>query len=189
MGYSIGQSKFEGRYRFIGYSVESYCDQEGCNNVINRGMDYQCGDCQGYFCYDCLSKHGKVEIELDEDWKYEFGEASSGCTHNGVWKDHHPDFLRHLLTDESWANWRIRNQHGELKNMLKQYKHYLLNSGTKQVGVFDVVHQEEGLTLEYNRTELSIEIDLDLSDVRELHKKLTDLLIINNVIDEDGNFV
>lgn len=189
MGYSIGQSKFEGKYRFIGYAVEAYCDQEGCNNVINRGMDYQCGDCQGYFCYDCLSQHGKVEIELDDDWKNEFGEASSGCTHNAVWKNHHPDFLRHLLTDSSWADWRAGNQYGELKDMRKEFKEYLLNSGTQQVGAFDIAYQEEGVTLEYNRSEISLEIDLNLSGVRELHKKLTNLLLVNNYLDEDGNFV
>ncbi|UJE34810.1 hypothetical protein vBAbaPP1_21 [Acinetobacter phage vB_AbaM_P1] len=189
MGYSIGQSKFEGRYRFIGYSVEAYCDQEGCNNVINRGMDYQCGDCQGYFCYDCLSTHGKVEIELDEEWKHEFGEASSGCTHNGVWKDHHPDFLRHLLTDESWASWRVEHQYDELKDMRKQYKDHLMNCGTKQAGIFDVSYEEDAVSLGYNRSGLSLDIDLDLSNVRELHEKLTNMLLITNTLDEDGNFV
>lgn len=189
MGYSIGQSKFEGNYRFIGYSVEAYCDQDGCNNVINRGMDYQCGDCQGYFCYDCLSTHGKVEIELDEEWKHEFGEASSGCTHNGVWKDHHPDFLRHLLTDESWANWRIRNQHSELKDMLKQFKGHLLSSGETKAGSFNIRYGIDGATLKLYRSDLSLDIDTNLDNVRELHKKLTDLLLIHNDLDEDGNFV
>lgn len=189
MGYSIGQSKFEGKYRFIGYSVEAYCDQEGCNNEINRGMDYQCGDCQGYFCYDCLSEHGKVDLDLDDDWKSEFGDASSGCSHTGVWKDHHPDFIRHLLTDESWASWRLENQYGELKDMVKQYKEYLLNSGTKQVGAFDLGFQKEGVTLEYNRSELSLDIELDMNTVYELHKKLTDLILVTSTLDEDGNFV
>lgn len=189
MGYGIGQSKFHGKYRFIGYSVEAYCDQEGCNNVINRGMDYQCEDCRGYFCYECLSQHGKVDLELDEDWKDEFGEASSGCTHDGVWKDYHPDFLRHVLTDESWSTWRLGNESGELKDFVKQYKEHLLNCGTKQVGAFDIGYQEQSVTLEYNRSELSLEIDLDLSNVIELHNKLTDLLVINLSLNEDGNFV
>lgn len=189
MGYGIGQSKFHGKYRFIGYSVEAYCDQEGCNNEINRGMDYQCGDCQGYFCYECLSQHGKVEIELDDDWKDEFGEASSGCTHDGVWKNHHPDFIRHLLTDETWASWRLQNQYGELKSMIKQYKEYLLNSGTKQVGTFDLDFQENGVTLGYTRNDLSLEMDLDMNCVYELHKKLTDMILITSTLDEDGNFV
>lgn len=189
MGYGIGQSKFEGKYRFIGYSVEAYCDQEGCNNEINRGMDYQCGDCQGYFCYDCLSQHGKVEIELDDDWKSEFGDASSGCSHNGVWKDHHPDFLRHLLIDESWASWRVEHQYDELKDMRKQYKEHLMNCGTKRVGTFGLDFLPEGVSLGYIQNGIGLEMKLDIECVYELHRRLTDMILITSTLDEDGNFV
>lgn len=42
----------------IGYSVKATCDHPGCDAVINRGVDYACGDmhgagsvsCDGYFC-------------------------------------------------------------------------------------------------------------------------------------------
>lgn len=46
--------------RPIGYAHEGTCDYEGCEEKIDRGLDYACGgmhgsgnfdvDCEGYFC-------------------------------------------------------------------------------------------------------------------------------------------
>lgn len=45
-----------------GYSVEDVCNEEGCQEPINRGLAYACGGspgemddhCGGYFCYEHL---------------------------------------------------------------------------------------------------------------------------------------
>lgn len=44
--------------RPIGYAFEAKCDHPGCNEEIDRGLSYACGDmhgqtevgCEGYFC-------------------------------------------------------------------------------------------------------------------------------------------
>jgi hypothetical protein len=58
--------------REIGYAVEATCDHPGCEEAIDRGLAYCCGDlegvmgergCGGYFCYDHLlygvAEHGQ----------------------------------------------------------------------------------------------------------------------------------
>ena len=52
--------------RLIGYAHEATCDYPGCEEKINRGLDYACGGmhgnqtvdgqycCEGYFCYKHL---------------------------------------------------------------------------------------------------------------------------------------
>ena len=45
--------------RPIGYAFQATCDHEGCEEKIDRGLAYACGDnhlggdgyCEGYFCY------------------------------------------------------------------------------------------------------------------------------------------
>lgn len=49
--------------RAIGYGVAAVCDQEGCTEMIDRGLDYACGGmhdggdhgCGDYFCPRHLS--------------------------------------------------------------------------------------------------------------------------------------
>ena len=50
--------------REAGYNVEAVCDEPGCDEVIDRGLAYLCGDdpaglglttgCGGYFCGEHL---------------------------------------------------------------------------------------------------------------------------------------
>jgi hypothetical protein len=97
MGWSIG---FDSRWnRDIGYAVPAYCDEPGCDAVIDRGLAHVCcnqepygGDegCGLYFC----PKH-----------------LSDTCTHEGYSaKPDHPDWIRHKEIDPSWEEWR--KEHG-----------------------------------------------------------------------------
>lgn len=55
MGWAYGTNRHG---REIGYGVEATCDQDGCDEKIDRGLGYVCGDmhdgdencCGGYFC-------------------------------------------------------------------------------------------------------------------------------------------
>lgn len=55
MGWSYGHNAAG---REIGYSVEAECDEDGCDEDIDRGLSYVCGGmhdggehgCGGYFC-------------------------------------------------------------------------------------------------------------------------------------------
>lgn len=101
MGWSIGyDSKWK---RDIGYGVPAYCDHPGCLAEIDRGLSYVCADkhpyggegCGRYYCADhrgCLDDEG-------------------GCPHDlrAPVSPEHPDWLRHVLTDESWQQWRDEN--------------------------------------------------------------------------------
>jgi hypothetical protein len=60
MGWGYG---INGEGREVGYTVESICDQDGCEKQIHRGLAYVCGamhdggehGCGEYFCYDHLT--------------------------------------------------------------------------------------------------------------------------------------
>lgn len=89
-------------YRDIGYGVPATCDQPGCGARIDRGLAYVCGaepeggeeGCGLFFC---------TAHQIGGDQK---------CNRCDAAEDPHeptPDvaeWLRHKLTDPSWAEWR-----------------------------------------------------------------------------------
>ena len=99
MGYELGHR--EGRD--IGYGVPAICDHPRCNEVINRGMGYECytyddkreKGCRLFFC----SKHGG-------------GSLCKRCSTYKMPYDEKPDSLYWIafkLFDESWEKWREAN--------------------------------------------------------------------------------
>lgn len=106
MGWSLG---FDARWnRYVGYGVPAYCDHPGCDEEIDRGLAYVCADeqpkggdhgCGLYFCEKhryCRGNHHRC----------------SRCTNYRppfTPKPEHPRWLRHLLTDETWAKWRAEH--------------------------------------------------------------------------------
>lgn len=93
--------------RDIGYGVPAFCDHPGCSKEIDRGLSYVCGGepcggdngCGLYFCGDHLG----------------FGTRATQCLRCRSYKSpykakaDHPTWMRHKLTDESWAQWRNEN--------------------------------------------------------------------------------
>lgn len=103
MGWSIGYDNYW--KRDIGYGVPAYCDHPECNEQIDRGLSYVCGDapyggehgCGLYFC----SKHQEGEhqnCERCSRWLDPFNP-----------KQEHPEWMQWKLTDESWEQWRNEN--------------------------------------------------------------------------------
>lgn len=111
MSWSIG---FDTTWnRWIGYSVPAYCDHPGCNKEIDRGLSHVCGGdpyggdsgCGLYLC----------------DTHMGFGPTGNGdefcnmceCCAEGKEsfepKPEHPDWIKHLHSDKSWARWRKEN--------------------------------------------------------------------------------
>jgi hypothetical protein len=106
MGWEIG---YDNKYkRDIGYGVPAICDHPDCNEEIDRGLGYVCGEdayggdegcglffCSGHsytndngvrVCERCLNNKEEFEPKPDIDkWMH--------------WK----------LDNESWKNWRIEN--------------------------------------------------------------------------------
>lgn len=92
-------------HRDIGYGVPAYCDQPRCAVQIDRGLFYVCGGevyggekgCGLFFCSAHLST---VPLRC------------SRCRHHKspfTAKPDHPDWIRHKLTDGTWAGWRAEH--------------------------------------------------------------------------------
>lgn len=107
MGYAVYEDRHALDYgvdRWAGYGVPAKCDHPDCDVEIDRGFAYLCGDdpmddnpgehrdgeCMGCGLYFCAA--------------HRFG------NHEGF--DPKPDaqeWEHHVLTDESWAQWRDEN--------------------------------------------------------------------------------
>lgn len=126
MGYAVYWSNNQQRY--CGYGVPAYCDHPKCNEKINRGMGYVCGEplqdqfgCGGYFC----SKHrNHVRQPRGEDQCFE------NCQRCGTYKrsykftkSEHPEWVEHLLKDASWRDWRKENP-AQVSCLKKYGMHY-----------------------------------------------------------------
>ena len=108
MGYSLG---FDDDWkRWVGYGVPAYCDHPGCTNEIDRGLSYICGGdlyggehgCGLFFCSEHLyiPKKKGLPFVCDRCWK---GKEPFEP------KPEHPRWIKHLLTDKSWKQWRKEN--------------------------------------------------------------------------------
>ena len=116
MGWGLGE---DGRWgRFIGYGVPAYCDYPGCKKEIDRGLAYVCGGepyggddgCGLYFCDEHHSEGHNCRLCVRCAKGKEPFEP----------KPEHPQWVRHLLKDKSWEEWRKENpqQVKELKRLL-----------------------------------------------------------------------
>jgi len=114
MGYAV----YWANGRWQGYGVPAYCDYPGCKEEIIRGIghsiDYvEIGSGMGY-AHDeeenypnvfCCSEHQDQELNSFMPEKKE-----------------HPKWLNHILTDDSWKQWREKEPEMVLKykKMLKE---------------------------------------------------------------------
>lgn len=106
MGWSIGYDT--NWKRDIGYGVPATCDHPGCGVEIDRGLSFVCGEephggdkgCGLYFCEKHLIWHAKRPRTCSRCDRYRkpFNPTPD-----------HPDWIKHKLTDESWADWRESN--------------------------------------------------------------------------------
>ncbi len=107
MGWSIGYD--EHWKRDIGYGVPAYCDFPGCSEEIDRGLSYVCCGQEPYGGIGCgLYFCGKHHQHFLRD---EMGACSRCSNYRKPFtpKPDHPDWIKHKLTDESWAEWRKEN--------------------------------------------------------------------------------
>lgn len=108
MGWAVGFDRHHDRFR--GYGVPAYCDAKGCDEEIDRGLGY-------------VTHPAPPENLSDDDydaWWDEQDDLADGAlfvcskhAHRDVDTDalpaEHPDWLRHVLSDESWQKWRDEN--------------------------------------------------------------------------------
>lgn len=140
MGYQVYRIRKDDctGYRFGGYGVPTICEYPDCKEEIDRGMAYACGGepfseygCDRYFC----SKHrvmagfkvdGDTErlCDHEEDCDCEYKEVCERCRDGKdpfPYKSEHPTWMRHVLKDESWKEWRDENPE-QVENFKKALK-------------------------------------------------------------------
>ena len=106
MGYQV----YRVGKRFGGYGVPTVCEYPTCKKKIDRGISHACGGepfselgCDRYFC----SKHLYL-VERDD----ELCTLCERCKKNKEPFDYKPEtkkWIKHILTDDSWQEWREQN--------------------------------------------------------------------------------
>jgi len=121
----MGYACYQIGNRFCGYGVPSYCEHPDCNEEIDRGMAYACGGepysevgCDMYFCHKHLQYTGFKRDGSDErcdhedDCECEFFNVCLPCSTGKPsfpYKPEHPDWIKHVLKDKTWSDWRKEN--------------------------------------------------------------------------------
>lgn len=88
MGWSVGWD-YEHR-RWKGYGVPAFCDVKDCGKTIDRGLGYAQGEDKEDYLPDIFTCSDHDRDDVDED---------------NLPKEH-PEWLEHILTDDSWEKWR-----------------------------------------------------------------------------------
>ena len=104
MGYAV----YNRGGRWAGYGVPAICDHPDCAVEIDRGLAYRCGDigedkgCGLFFCSSHLwIGSGDDDPQMCDrccDDKPPFDPKSDTA-----------EWVEHMLTDESWDQWRREN--------------------------------------------------------------------------------
>jgi len=100
--------------RDIGYGVPAVCDHPDCEEQIDRGMSYRCGDinndegCGLFFCEEHLGWFFDEEDQESGQLCERCGEAFE---EGEIAKPFDPkpdvaEWINHKLTDPSWQQWR-----------------------------------------------------------------------------------
>lgn len=125
MGYQVYEDRdalADGVERWAGYGVPAECDWPDCTEMIDRGMGFKCEDHGGYVLMldgEPIS-YSRFEDEPDaeEEWTQTPGCGLYFCEQHREdttahiafrAKPDHPTWVNHMLTDESWADWRNDN--------------------------------------------------------------------------------
>lgn len=107
MGWSLGYDTTW--RRDIGYGVPAYCDHPKCDEEIDRGLSYVCGDepyggdhgCGLYFCE-----------EHRPGWRGNYRVCTRCSSYKRPYKHpkpDHPNWIIWKATDDAWAEWRKDN--------------------------------------------------------------------------------
>ncbi len=125
MSWSIGHDSRTNRW--IGYGVPAYCDHPGCYRWIDRGLAHVCAKeeprggelgCGLYFCAEHLVYHeGKDDdssgFMCERCDEFHTRIAKKRCKDFDLKSftptPERPDWIKHLLKDESWDDWREEN--------------------------------------------------------------------------------
>lgn len=94
MSWAVGWD-FDHR-RWLGYGVPAYCDA-GCGVEIDRGLGWRC-ECGAH-----------PSDPLERPTLFVCSDHECTDVDENALPPEHPDWVDHLLTDGSWAQWRSEN--------------------------------------------------------------------------------
>ncbi|MFC7344596.1 hypothetical protein [Saccharopolyspora griseoalba] len=97
MGWAVGWEPEHRRFR--GYGVPAYCDAVGCGAEITRGMGDVC---------ECSTHEDDDPID---QVLFVCGVHTCADVDETRLPREHTHWVRHLLTDASWSEWRDDNPH------------------------------------------------------------------------------
>jgi hypothetical protein len=115
MGYGV----YNDGHRWAGYGVPAVCDWDTCMEEIDRGLYFKCEEHGEYEVTETRDPETEELIDVDEKWLDNEGCGYFFCpTHlyeteaheaHSVEKPDSPEWEIHMLTDESWEQWRTLN--------------------------------------------------------------------------------
>jgi hypothetical protein len=114
MGWAVGWDSE--KRRWIGYGVPAVCEHPDCDEEIDRGLAYRCGDlsddgCNMFFCENHLAYAYDAEQNELSDWAL-CERCIWNLEHEDDWVQTFPlkpdtrEWAEHVLTDSSWEQWR-----------------------------------------------------------------------------------
>ena len=139
MGYQVYEDSKTGRWS--GYGVPAECDRPDCATKIDRGLAYRCEDHGHWRPLLGVVHSGQTGIpisKIEEEWVEEEGCGLFFCPthlpnlalHYGILpKGESPEWLHHILTHESWAQWRKENP-----DKAKEYRYRLSEDEQEEEG-------------------------------------------------------
>lgn len=101
--------------RFCGYGVPCICEHPDCTEEIDRGLGHACGDepagrgdygCGLYFCSQHLPGYRKPR---GADRYHQFCQRCANYKPPFKPKPETTEWMRHILKDKSWKEWRAEN--------------------------------------------------------------------------------
>lgn len=121
MGWQVYDCPKGWPFRHAGYGVPAYCDHPDCNEKIDRGVVRMCGmvnqaeerGCGLHFC----AKHLLMSAKYGQLCERCYPRKKKPFTP----KPEHPEWIEHVLADESWEQWRKENP-GWMANLIEQRK-------------------------------------------------------------------
>jgi len=120
MGYQV----YEVGQRYGGYGVPAVCEHPDCKEKIDRGVSFACGGepfsehgCDRYFCekhldYVYINPETNKRCRHKNDCDCDIVQVCERCAKNKPpfpYKPEHKTWVRHILKDRSWAEWRKEN--------------------------------------------------------------------------------
>lgn len=111
MGWAVGWDDDHNRHR--GYGVPAYCDAwaTGCRAEIDRGFGWLCegSACDRDYGEDGEESAGCLDRDDLEITTFVCGEHTCADVDESNLPPEHPDWVKHVTTDPSWAKWREEN--------------------------------------------------------------------------------